>query len=330
VPSRPSTGQTVSVGVAVSSGRGATGAARVLAAVLVGTGAPVFGLVTAVTVVVGAAAGTGARTAPSALARERVPPRVLAVYEEAAATCSGLPWTVLAAIGTVESDNGRSDAPGVSSGANASGAEGPMQMLPATFEEYATVGPGGAAPANPYDLVDAAYSAARMLCANGAGERARLAGAVFAYDHDESYVNEVMDLASSFAGRGSAAATALQFALAEVGTPYVWGAEDPGAGFDCSGLVQAAYGAAGVALPRVAEDQFDVGPALAPGTELEPGDLVFFGTGPGDVQHVGIVASPGVMVDAAHTGTTVRTEPFATTPGGTWGGEAFVGATRPG
>jgi hypothetical protein len=44
-----------------------------------------------------------------------------------------LPWTVLAAIGTIESDNGQSELPGVQSGANAAGAEGPMQFLPATF-----------------------------------------------------------------------------------------------------------------------------------------------------------------------------------------------------
>ena len=51
----------------------------------------------------------------------------------AAGTCPGLPWSVLAAIGRVESDSGRSRAPGVASGANAAGAEGPMQFEPATF-----------------------------------------------------------------------------------------------------------------------------------------------------------------------------------------------------
>jgi hypothetical protein len=58
---------------------------------------------------------------------------MLALYQEAAATCAGIPWTVLAAIGTIESDNGQSDLPGVHSGANAAGAEGPMQFEPATF-----------------------------------------------------------------------------------------------------------------------------------------------------------------------------------------------------
>ncbi len=74
------------------------------------------------------------RTATSA-ATSKIPPAMLALYQEAAATCPGLPWTVLAAIGTVESDNGQSNLPGVHTGANAAGAEGPMQFLPATFRQ---------------------------------------------------------------------------------------------------------------------------------------------------------------------------------------------------
>lgn len=76
--------------------------------------------------------GSGAPSAPSA-ATSSIPPAMLALYQEAAATCPGLPWTVLAAIGTVESDNGQSNLAGVHVGANAAGAEGPMQFEPATF-----------------------------------------------------------------------------------------------------------------------------------------------------------------------------------------------------
>ena len=57
----------------------------------------------------------------------KIPPAMLTLYQEAAATCPCLPWTVLAAIGTVESDNGQSALPGVHTGVNSVGAEGPMQ-----------------------------------------------------------------------------------------------------------------------------------------------------------------------------------------------------------
>ncbi len=117
-----------------------------------------------------------------------------------------------------------------------------------------------------------------------------------------------------------AAARAVAWALAQLGTPYRWGGEGDG-GFDCSGLVQAAYGAAGVHLPRVAQDQYDAGPHLAAGAGSRPGDLVFFGSSPTGVDHVGIVVEPGEMVDAPHTGAVVRVEPI-------WS-EGYVGATRP-
>ncbi|HVB92939.1 MAG TPA: hypothetical protein VND67_01370, partial [Acidimicrobiales bacterium] len=98
-----------------------------------------------------------------------IPAQWLTLYQQAAAGCPGLPWAVLAAIGTVETGSGQSDAPGVWSGANSAGAEGPMQFEPATFAAYATVGPSGASPPSPYDPVDAVYSAVALLCANGAG-----------------------------------------------------------------------------------------------------------------------------------------------------------------
>ncbi len=118
----------------------------------------------------------------------------------------------------------------------------------------------------------------------------------------------------------SAAARAVAWALARLGTPYRWGGEGDG-GFDCSGLVQAAFAAAGVVLPRVAQDQFDAGPRLPPDVALRPGDLVFFGTSAHAVDHVGIVVGTGEMVDAPHTGAVVRVEPI-------WSA-GFVGATRP-
>lgn len=101
---------------------------------------------------------------------------------------------------------------------------------------------------------------------------------------------------------------ALTGAQAQLGTPYRWGGEGPG-GFDCSGLVQAAYAAAGIRLPRVAQQQYNTGPHLRPDAPLLPGDLVFFGTSSTHVTHVGMVVSPGLMIDAPFTGAIVRIEP---------------------
>jgi hypothetical protein len=133
-----------------------------------------------------------------------LPPSMLALYRTAAATCAGLPWAVLAAIGTVESDNGQSDLPGVHSGANEAGAEGPMQFEPATFAMYdLPVPPGGVAPPSPYDPVDAVFAAARMLCSDGAGSPASIGRAVFDYNHSGAYVAQVLALARKY-GYGSA------------------------------------------------------------------------------------------------------------------------------
>jgi cell wall-associated NlpC family hydrolase len=291
--------------------------------------------------------GSGAPAASSA-ATAKIPPAMLTLYQEAAATCSGLPWTILAAIGTVESDNGQSNLPGVHSGANAAGAEGPMQFEPHTFAAYdQPVPPGGANPPSPYDPTDAVFAAARLLCADGAAGGADLSGAVYSYNHSASYVAQVLALAQSYAapstGTGtstatpavhdSAGAVAVSWALSQIGTPYVWGGETPGVGFDCSGLVQAAYAVAGVALPRVAQDQYDATTKLAPGVALAPGDLVFFGGGPGSIDHVGlfvgVVSGQNVMVDAPHTGADVRAEAFPAAPGASFGSLLYVGATRP-
>ena len=281
--------------------------------------------------------GTGVAIAPSADALSAIPAAYLALYQQAAATCPGLSWTVLAAIGTVESDNGQSTLPGVKSGANAAGAMGPLQMLGPTFAAYdQPVPPGGANPPSPYDPTDAIYAAARMLCADGGRNDTNLTQAVWDYNHSEAYVTEVLDLAARYgqttttASPSAAAATAVAYALSQLGTPYRWGGETPGVGFDCSGLTQAAYAAAGITLPRIAQAQYDAGPHVPPGQVLEPGDLVFFGSSTSDVTHVGIVVNPaGEMIDAPHTGAQVRIGAFPTTVGSSWGTDRYLGATRP-
>ncbi|MFD5474142.1 NlpC/P60 family protein [Streptomyces sp. NPDC127105] len=109
---------------------------------------------------------------------------------------------------------------------------------------------------------------------------------------------------------GSTAATradqALAFAREQIGKPYVWGAAGPGS-YDCSGLTQAAWKAAGVTLPRAARDQAQAGTAV-PLSEARPGDLVFFAYFD-DPEHVGLYAGDGVLIHAPRPGDRVREEP---------------------
>ena len=226
-----------------------------------------------------------------------------------------------------------------------------MQFEPATFRRYdLPVPPGGAAPPSPYDPVDAAYAAARMLCADGvAGPGWSGAGPsspttirpptwmpCFRWrSASESAASAARGWlwpgAAAPTGTSGAAAVAVEFALSQIGTPYRWGGETPGVGFDCSGLVQAAWagrrGASAAGRPAAVRRRT----VLPPGTPLQPGDLVFFGPAGGGVTHVGMVADPsGQMVDAPHTGAFVRIESFPVRVGAAWGGDVYLGATRPG
>ncbi len=102
---------------------------------------------------------------------------------------------------------------------------------------------------------------------------------------------------------GTKAEKAIAFARAQIGKPYVWGATGPGS-YDCSGLTQAAWKAAGVGLPRTTYDQVDAGTTV-PVSQAQPGDLVFFYD---DVTHVGIYIGNGMMIHAPKPGTYVREE----------------------
>ncbi|OKI58027.1 glycoside hydrolase [Micromonospora sp. CB01531] len=99
----------------------------------------------------------------------------------------------------------------------------------------------------------------------------------------------------------SAARTAIKTACAQVGDPYVWGATGPNA-FDCSGLTQYAYKAAGISLTHFTGAQWNEGRAVSR-SDARPGDLVFFYS---DLHHVGLYLGNGMMVHAPRTGKPVQ------------------------
>jgi cell wall-associated NlpC family hydrolase len=263
-----------------------------------------------------------------------IPPEYLRLFLAAGSTY-GVPWTVLAGIGKVECDDGQDPDPACTQegATNSAGAGGPMQFLASTWQEYGVSVNGG--PPDRWNAADAIFAAARYLRANGAPQE--LERAIFAYNHSQEYVAEVLRWASRYEREArvlstpavsSTAGRALAFALEQRGVPYLYGGESR-TGYDCSGLVQAAYRAAGISLPRTAQEQYDAGPHLPAGERLQPGDLIFFGQSTGNVEHVGIVVAPGEMVDAPHTGTVVQVQTFPITVGAKWGEEVYVGATRP-
>jgi membrane-bound lytic murein transglycosylase B len=135
---------------------------------------------------------------PSRAAVADIPPGYLRLYRAAGARYR-MPWSVLAAIGKVETDHGRAHLPGVRSGSNWAGACGPMQIgcVPGSRagNAWARYGRG-----SPHDLANAIPAAARYLVDHGA--RRNLDQAIFAYNHSQSYVARVKQLAGRYARGG--------------------------------------------------------------------------------------------------------------------------------
>jgi hypothetical protein len=125
----------------------------------------------------------------------QVPSTYLALFKASAAQyCPAMSWTVLAAIGQIESADGQNVGP------SSAGALGPMQFEPSTWAEWGIDGFGQTGPPDVLNPYDAVPSAARMLCADGAGGGGRaLFSAIFAYNHADWYVNEVLALAGEYA-----------------------------------------------------------------------------------------------------------------------------------
>ena len=115
------------------------------------------------------------------------------------------------------------------------------------------------------------------------------------------------------------AGQAVAFAYAQLGKPYVWGATGPDS-YDCSGLVQAAWAAAGVSIPRITYDQWAALPHIS-SSSLEPGDLLFYA----GESHVAMYVGNGYIIDAPQTGLDVEKIPQNTD----WYAANFDGAVRP-
>jgi hypothetical protein len=123
------------------------------------------------------------------------PASYLALFQESAAQyCPGLSWTVLAAIGQIESGDGANEGP------STAGALGPMQFLPSTWQAWGIDGFGDTGSPNIMSPFDAVPSAARLLCADGAAQGGQaLSQAIFDYNHASWYVDEVLTLADEYA-----------------------------------------------------------------------------------------------------------------------------------
>ncbi|GAB3474772.1 C40 family peptidase [Nocardiopsis coralliicola] len=222
-------------------------------------------------------------------------------------------------------------------------AVGPNQHLPSGWSEYGADGNNDGT-ADPHNVYDSALGSARQLCITGGAtvnftDRAQLSDALFRYNPADWYVSQVLEEIDRFdalspldTGKGAgfgAGAEAAQWALAQLGKPYVFGANGPDA-FDCSSLTQQAWAAAGVGIPRVTTDQYQAGQHI-PADQLQPGDLLFYDTSdlgaPGaPPTHVTMYIGDGQMVNAPSSGQSVRTEPVE---GGDVYPPRFMGAVRP-
>jgi len=250
-----------------------------------------------------------------------VPADIKELYVEAAREYN-LPWTLLAGIGMAET------AHGVNTGTSTAGAQGLMQFMPATF---VTMGVDGNhdGTIDIGDDADSVHSAANYLTRSGVTDGPDgVRQALFAYNHADWYVNDVLAYAAAYGGgvvladptdcgpgtgpgdpalppiSSERVKTVLGFAADQAGEAYVLGANGPDE-WDCSSLTQQALAQVSISAPRTAQAQRDWlalgnGYRVQPGTE-RAGDLVFTDSylGPDVIGHVAFVWDPATKATIA-------------------------------
>jgi cell wall-associated NlpC family hydrolase len=215
------------------------------------------------------------------------------IEAQAASSCPSLSWAVLGALGWLASESGRQQ------GSSASG-------WPTTRAGAFGIVLAGELGGDPTVAAQASQTA-DLLCAT-AKSTGSFEAALLKILGEPKLVMEINVVATSLAAAPDLSASRAQvvtFAAGALGLPYQWGGNGPET-YDCSGLVVAAMRAAGIQVPRTAQDQHDVATSVT-GAD-QPGDLVFFGAGSSDVTHVGIEIGEQLMIDAPETGAVVRIE----------------------
>jgi hypothetical protein len=241
-----------------------------------------------------------------------IPNKIKKLYIAAAAKYR-IPWTLLAGIGMEETGHGRNNH------TSSAGAQGLMQFMPGTWASMGVDGDGDGR-ADIHNDADSVYSAANYLTKSGVSAGAAgVRRALFAYNHVDWYVNDVLYYASRYGGgtvsgdtngcgsgngnrslpsfTGEGVAKVLTWAKGHDGDSYRMGAAGPRT-WDCSSFTQAAYAHIGVHMPRTATAQRNWlaagnGTRIKPGLE-KPGDLIFWDSyrGPTRIGHVMIIWNP--------------------------------------
>jgi cell wall-associated NlpC family hydrolase len=268
----------------------------------------------------------------------------------AVSSCPALPWSVLAALGSLQPSASGAGATGATAAALSSAtqaaqfgaavqlaekaadaeaarlcADGLSASAPggtpttsnsagsptptSSAATDATAGsPASAAAATVFTYVPP-FAASEPAASGSGTEPTPLDAALVKATGSSTLANEVLSLAAIYAGQPGTTSAAVALAQAELGVPYLWGGTTPTGGFDCSGLVQWIYRQLGVSLPRTSQEQWATLSHVPTGVPLAAGDLVFFGPSDGPT-HVGLYIGDGLMIDAPHTGSVVRIDPY--------------------